>query len=121
MPRRNQVLGLSLLTFTSLLLIALAVLWGPAVSAATVWALVWAGSESLLAFFSLSWSLGRSNRVFLSMFAGGALVRLISIGVATYVLTALKMSPTVPLLSLVFAYFLLSLLQMPFLKSEAAR
>lgn len=118
MIQKNQILGLSALAFTSLLLISLAALFRSAIPGPTLWVLVWAGSESLLAFFGLSWSLSRSNRVFFSMFAGGTLLRLVSIGVAAYVLSVLKAPPTIPLLSLVLAYFLLSIVQMPFLKYE---
>jgi len=79
---------------------------------------LWAGGESLLAFYGLSWSLSRSNRAFFSVFAGGSLFRLATIGIAAWWLTAAHIPPAVPLLSLVAAYFFLSLVQIPFLTHE---
>ena len=80
----------------------------------TVWVIVWAGAESLAAFYGLNWAMTRSNRVFFSLFGGGVLLRLVSIGVVAYLTHLFNVSPTIPLLSLVFAYFLLSIVQLPF-------
>jgi hypothetical protein len=116
--RKSQIQGLSALAATSLALIGIGWLAGLGVPGATLWVLVWAGCESLLAFYSLSWSMPRSNRAFFSLFVGGALFRLISLGVAAWILIAAKISPAIPLLSLAAAYFILSIVQLPFLSHE---
>ena len=115
MTHRNLIPGLSALAATTLLLLGISWLFQSQIPGATFWVLIWAGAEGLLAFSGLRWSLGRSNTAFFSMFAGGSLLRLVSIGVAAWILTVAHVAPTVPLLSLVLAYFLLSLVQIPFL------
>ena len=114
MERRNLILGLSALTVSSLALIVVSFLIRSLSSAAVLWVLVWAGVESLLGFYSLSWGLKKSNKLFFSVFAGGSLLRLVSIGFVAGLMCWLRVSPTLPLLSLVFAYFFLSLVQLPF-------
>jgi hypothetical protein len=115
MIHRKQILGLSALTLTTLLLIGCSWLLPFDHSKVLFWVLFWAGLESVLAYSGLNWSLSKSNKVFFSFFAGGSLLRLLSIGVTSWALTVSHVSPTVPLLALVLSYFLLSLIQLPFL------
>ena len=84
----------------------------------TLWILAWAGGESLISFYGLNWGIGRSNRAFFTLFVGGSLIRLVSLGVVAYIVTVLGVPPAAPLLSLVLAYFILSLVQLPFLTHE---
>ena len=116
MNHRSRHLGLSAIALSSFLLISLSLFFRPSLPSVTTWILVWAAIESLAAFYGLSWSLQRSNKAFFSMFAGGSMLRLVSIGVVAWLMTTLQIPPALPLLSLVFAYFLLSLVQFPFLK-----
>lgn len=113
---RNKLLGLSALLTASFLLLGCSVFFK--LPAAAAWVLVWAGFESVAAFLGVTWGLERSNKIFLSLFFGGMLLRLVSIGVAAAVLVQLQISPAVPLLTLVGGYFLLSLVQLPFLNHE---
>jgi hypothetical protein len=115
---RNRLQGLSAIIAGSLLLVLVSWKAGLGVPGATLWVLLWAGFESVIAFCSLSWSLPRSNRAFFSFFVGGSLFRLLSLGVVAWILVAVKAPPAVPLLALVCAYFLLSLVQLPFLTHE---
>ena len=71
--------------------------------------------EGLLSFYGISWGLERSNRTFYSIFGGGFLLRLISLGVLAYVVVSMRLSPTLPFLTLAAAYFILSLVQLPFI------
>jgi hypothetical protein len=113
--RRINLLGLSSVAATSLLLLVLSRLLPLKHSQIVFWILVWAGIESVISFTGVSWSLKHSNRVFYSWFFGGSLVRLMSLGGAAWVVTALRIPPAVPLLSLTAAYFLLTLVQLPFI------
>jgi hypothetical protein len=117
MKHRHQILGLSAILSSTILLVFITRAVAPKFSFLTQWILVWAAFESTLNFYGLNWGLGRSNRAFFSVFAGGSLVRLISLGVLTYILVALRISPAVPLLSLVAAYFILSIVQLPFISN----
>ena len=114
MIRRNQIQGLSVLALAAFLLFALARAFYPLIPAATQGVLVWAGLESLAAFCLLSGAMHRSNRAFYSIFAGGSLTRLLSLGVIAWRLDSHGASPVIPLLALVMAYFLFSLIQIPF-------
>ncbi len=116
---RNKRLGLSSLLAASLLLLGIAFLWD--LPRAAAWVLVWAGVESLLAFYGVSWGLERSNQIFLSIFFGGMLLRLVSIGVVAALLTLWSIPPVIPLVSLVAGYFILSMVQIPFLDTGLRR
>src|SRR5512141_2566435 len=108
MMQGRQIQGLSALGLTTLVLIACSV-WVPEpLAAATRWVLVWAGLEGLLGFYGLTWGLSKSNKSFYSIFAWGSLLRLLSIGITAWLLVSFRIPPTVPLISLVFAYFVLS-------------
>jgi hypothetical protein len=120
MNHRNRALGLSALAIASAVLMVAARFFQPALTPLTFWVVAWAGFESLAAFYGLSWSMGRSNRAFFSVFGAGALVRLGSIGVVALIVTWMRVSPVAPLLSLVFSYFFLSLIQIPFISSPSA-
>jgi hypothetical protein len=72
------------------------------------------GLQSMAAFLGLGWALHRSNRSFYSIFVGDALLRLAGLGLTGYWLWSRNLPYTGPLLSLGFAYFLLSLVQVPF-------
>ena len=115
MIRRNQIQGLSAIVFSTLLFLFLAQGFSTPTATVMTWVLAWAGAESLLSFYGLSWSLERSNKEFFSIFGGGFLVRLISLGVLAYVVASMRVSPALPLLTLAAAYFLLSLVQLPFI------
>ena len=115
MIHRNQIQGFSALVACTLLLLFLARLTHLASSPIVLWVLVWAGMESLMSFYGISWGLERSNRVFFSIFGGGFIVRLVSLGVLAYTSIQLSISPTLPLLSLAAAYFILSIVQLPFI------
>jgi hypothetical protein len=118
MNHRKQVQGLSALALTSLLLL-LAVRWlhleSPGI---TMGVLLWAAGESLISFYGLSWGLNKSSTTFFTIFAGGALVRLISLGIVALIVSVLHVPPATPLLSLVAAYFVLSIVQLPFFNYE---
>jgi hypothetical protein len=120
MSQRSLIQGLVSLTFATLSFIAIVKYLHPSVSNATLWVIGFAGLESLIAFSGLRWSLSRSSKSFLITFFGGMLVRLASLGIVTLILAKLQISPTAPLLGLVGAYFLLSLIQMPFLTSSSS-
>jgi hypothetical protein len=115
MISRKQILGLStIFTLTCLAVIISRVLI-PKVPTLTSWILVWAGLESLVNFYGINWGLKRSNRAFFSIFFGGTLLRLLSLGILTSILIGLHIPPTIPLISLVAAYFLFSIVQLPFI------
>jgi hypothetical protein len=116
---RTLLLGLSTLTGISVVLIVLAKILQPTIPEATMWVLIWAGIESLLAFRGLNWGLERSDRAFLSVFFGGTLLRLFSLGLIASFLVALQIPPAIPLISLVSAYFVLSMAQIPFICIQA--
>src|SRR5262245_39714316 len=113
LPNRSKILGLSTLFAVSLLLLAAA--YALQLPRAAFWILIWVGAESLMAFYGLAWSLNRSNRTFLSIFFGGTLLRLVSIGIAAALLVTWQIPPAIPLLSLVTGYFVLSMVQLPFI------
>jgi hypothetical protein len=73
-----------------------------------------AGLESFLALGLIRWSFSRSDKLFYSIYFGGSLFRLLSVGAAAWILHALRQPVATPLLSLVMAYFVLSLGQIPF-------
>jgi hypothetical protein len=113
MISRNQIQGHSLILALSVAAFFSARHFYPALP--IQWIVVWAAMESLANFCGLSWAFGQSDTVFYSMFAGGILFRLASIGVITALLCTCHVPIMVPLLTLVFLYFSLSLVQLPFL------
>jgi hypothetical protein len=115
MISRNRILGLSTITFLTCLLVCLSRVLIPKAPSFTPWVLGWAGFESLINYYGISWGLKRSNRTFFSIFFGGTLLRLLSLGVLVAILMSLNIPPAIPLISLVVAYFLFSIIQLPFI------
>jgi hypothetical protein len=72
------------------------------------------GLQSMAAFWALMWALPKSNSAFFSIFVGDALLRLTGLGLATGWLWARQLPFTAPLLTLAFAYLVLSFVQIPF-------
>lgn len=68
----------------------------------------------MVTFWALGWSLSQSNRAFFSIFVGDALLRLAGLGLFVAVLLSKGIPYTVPLLLVGSAYFLLSVVQVPF-------
>jgi len=75
---------------------------------------LWAGAQSMVAFWALLWAIPRSNRAFYSIFVGDALLRLVGLGAATAWLWSRHLPFTGPLLCLATAFLLLSFIQIPF-------
>ena len=115
MTRRNLVKGLGTLVGMTAVLLVGATFYQSTVRQPTEWVLAWAGLESIVVFSLLYWALDRPVNVFYGIFVGGTLMRLASLMLVGLVLHAAGITPTVPLLTLVFSYFILSLLQIPFL------
>lgn len=76
--------------------------------------ILWAGLQSMAAFYGLLRALPQSNEAFFSVFVGDALLRLASLGVITLLLYRWHVPFTLPLLTLAGVYFALSLLQIPY-------
>ena len=70
--------------------------------------------EGAAALWALKWAMPKSNRTFFSVFVGDAMLRLIGLALATYWLWTRHLPFTGPLVTLAFAYLLLSLIQIPF-------
>lgn len=114
MIRKIQIQGLSVLALSSAGLLIAGTFMPAPVREPVLWVFGWAGLESLAAFFALTWGIERSNKAFYASYIGGALLRLASLGIAAACFWTLKIPPAIPLLSLVGAYFLLSMVQLPF-------
>lgn len=79
-----------------------------------------AGMASLLALASLWWAFNKSNTVFFSMFVGGILFRLVAFalfGVWVYHGAAPLLARS--MVTLVLAYLVLSLMELPFFSRRA--
>jgi hypothetical protein len=113
MIQANQAKGLSVLAVVTTLLAGASFLIRGS-QAAVAALVVWAGLQSMAAFYALLWALPRSNRDFFAVFVGDALLRVVTLGVATTSLYLLKVPFTVPLLTLAMTYLVLSLIQIPF-------
>ena len=111
----NQFKGAGCIAVLSICFFILARAFYPLAPTATQWVVVWAALESLAAFYGLSWAFHRSDKIFYAIFLGGTLVRLASLGVVAALLYVHHVPFLVPLLSLVFLYFIFSLLQVPFI------
>jgi len=81
----------------------------------TLGLVLWAGVQSMAAFYALLWAIHRSNRDFFAVFVSDALLRVLTLGIATMILYFLHVPYTVPLLMLAAVYLILSLIQIPFL------
>src|SRR5262245_16479443 len=108
MNRTTQIQGLSALTGATLFLLFVASLLNKPLAPLTFGMVLWTGIQSIAAFAALGWALSRSNHLFYSIFVGDALMRLLGLGLATYWLWSRALPYTGPLLSLGFAYLLLS-------------
>lgn len=76
--------------------------------------ILWAGLQSMAAFYGLLRALPRSNEAFFSVFVGDALLRLVSLGAITLLLYHWRVPFTVPLVTLAMVYFVLSIVQIPY-------
>jgi len=108
-----QAKGLSVLATVTVLLTGASFLIRGA-QAAVAALVLWAGLQSMAAFYALLWALHRSNRDFFAVFVGDALLRVLTLGVATALLYLWKVSFTLPLITLAMTYLVLSLIQIPF-------
>ncbi len=107
--------GLSALTAVSLVLVAAASLVPIPIRIWVQGMILVASLEGLAGFWSLYIALSKSNKVFYTVFAGGMFVRLVMVGLAAAVLMHWAPSVTWPLLALVGTFFVLSMVQLPFL------
>jgi hypothetical protein len=112
---RNALQGTGFIAVLSAGFFALARHFYPIAPAATQWIVVWAAMESLASFYSLSWAFRKSDKIFFSFFVGGSVFRLASLGVIAALLYVYHVPLMIPLLSLVFLYFVFSLLQVPYI------
>jgi hypothetical protein len=79
-----------------------------------------AGFQCLVGFWAITWAVQRSDKMFFSIFAGDALMRLVTILLTAWLLHQKQSPLTIPLLSLSGVYLLMSLIQIPFLNKAAS-
>ena len=118
MIRPIRAKGLSVLAIATiaLFLISFLIKGSPKAVSGVV---LWAGLQSMVAFYGLLWALPRSNQAFFSVFVVDALIRMVSLGVITFFLYHFRIPFTIPLVSLAVVYLFLSLLQIPFFYEAA--
>jgi len=116
--RSTQAKGLSALALATIAFLGLSFLI-KGLPRAVPGIILWAGLQSMAAFYGLLRALPRSNEAFFSVFIGDALVRLLSLGVITLLLCQWREPFTIPLLTLALVYFVLSILQIPYFYKAA--
>ncbi len=114
MSLKRTIAGLSSLALATALLAFLSKAFHPSGFAWTAFLLLVAGFQSMVAFGGLGWALERPGKAFFSIFVGDALLKLVWLGFAVYWLGSRSMPYAAPLLSLGYAYLLLSIVQIPF-------
>jgi hypothetical protein len=114
MNRTIKIKGLSAIAGVTLLLLWMASLINKPLNGFVGGLLILTGLQTMAAFLGLGWALERRDHSFYSIFVGDALLRLVGLGLATYWLWSRSLPYTGPLLSLGLAYFMLSLVQVPF-------
>ncbi len=114
MSQSTKLTGVSALTFVTALLLAASFFLHKSVLSLSFIVIAITGFQSILAFLGLGWALHRPGSAFYSIFVGDALLRLAGLGVVVYVLWATGAPFTSTLLLLGSAYFLFSVVQVPF-------
>lgn len=109
-----QFKSLSLVLLASSGFLMLPSLYTGILETAVRWVVLWAIAESVLNWALMWWAAPKSNTFFFGVFFGGMMLRLMGLAVSVYLLHRYQIPPMMPLLILVAAYFVLTLVQLPF-------
>lgn len=114
MSQTRKIAGLSALGLTTAVLVFVAASFLQATALFSTVFLMITGIQSMVAFWLLGWSLNRPGAAFQSIFVTDALLRLVGLGFAVGWLAMHRLPHIGALLILGIAYFLFSVVQIPF-------